>query len=160
GLAWGALAATVVVLAAAVPASRPLFRDRRMAGVGARGTAWCAAVRIPFGTVVLEEVAFRGVLAALGVPAAVSATLFGLWHVRPTAKTLGTNRITRRRTRAAALAAAVVATAVAGFGLSLLRTASGGLLAPAIVHVAITSTATVASFVAFARYRRATWVSP
>ena len=143
GLVYGLGAAALVVVAALAPATRPLFRDQRMRTIDARGAAWYAAVRIPLGTVVLEEVAFRGVLPALGVPAAASAALFGVWHVRPTATTLDTNRIAAHR--GLVLTAAVVVTAAAGLGFGALREASGGLLAPAIVHAAITSTATVAS---------------
>jgi CAAX protease family protein len=50
--------------------------------------AYHACVRIPLGTVVLEEVAFRSVLPALaarryGISGGVliASALFGLWHV-------------------------------------------------------------------------------
>ena len=158
GLAYSAAASVVLIAAAVVPRTRPLFRDQRMAGVDGRGTARCALVRIPAGTVVLEEVAFRGVLPALGVPVLAAAVAFGLWHVVPTNRTLDTNRLAAApATRAAALLAAVAVTTVAGLGFHLLRDQSGGLLAPALVHAALTSTATVASFVVLRserRYRR------
>ena len=143
GLAVGAAAALTVVLLAALPRTRPLFYDRRMDGVGARGAAYRAAVRIPLGTVVLEEVAFRGVLPALGTPPAAAALLFGLWHIRPAAATLRTNHLP---VTATTLAVAVLATTAAGLAFYALRAATGGLLAPALVHAAITATATIAAY--------------
>ncbi|HEX7277534.1 MAG TPA: CPBP family intramembrane glutamic endopeptidase [Acidimicrobiales bacterium] len=139
GLVIGGGVAVLVVLAGSVPATRPLFADRRMAGVSSAGTAYRAVVRIPMGTVVLEEVAFRGVLLAeLGVVA--SSVLFGLWHVVPVRATLRTNG---RATRPAVVATAVAAMAVVGGGLCWLRLTAGGLAAPALVHGAATATATV-----------------
>ena len=48
-------------------------------------------VRIPFGTVLLEETLFRGVLLALALrrwsvatAVIVTSAIFGLWHVVPT----------------------------------------------------------------------------
>ena len=144
--AWSpGVAAAAVVLAAialvSVVAPR-LLADQRMAGVDVRGTAWRAFVRIPLGTVVLEEVAFRAVLPALLSPAA-AAGLFGLWHIAPTAKALDVNGVRRRR--AAAVAGAVAATTVVGLVLWELRVATGGVAAPALVHVAANSGATVAA---------------
>jgi membrane protease YdiL (CAAX protease family) len=149
---WGpGVAAAAVVLAAiavvGVAAPR-LLADRRMAGVDARGTAWRALVRIPLGTVALEEVAFRAVLPALLSPVAAAA-LFGLWHVLPAAKTLDVNGV--RRHRGAAVAGAVAVTAVVGLVLWKLRVAAGGLAAPALVHVAANSGATVAASVVLRR---------
>ena len=150
------LAAALVVLGgigllAVHPLTRPFLADRRMAGVDARGTAWRALVRIPLGTVVLEEVAFRGVLPALTSPG-VACALFGLWHVVPTARTLDVNGLARSRsTRVAAIAAAVLLTGVIGLVLWQLRTATGGLLAPALVHAAANSGAVVAAYAVLSR---------
>ncbi len=143
GLAGAGVVLGAIATAAAVPRTRRLLADRRMAGVDARGTAWRALVRIPFGTVVLEEVAFRGVLPALVSPAG-AAGLFGLWHIVPTARTLAVNGIVRGRRWA--VVGAVVATTVAGLVLSAFAAAGGGLLSPALVHVAANSGATVAAY--------------
>jgi membrane protease YdiL (CAAX protease family) len=151
GAWWPGVAAAAVVLAAigvAGAVAPRLLADRRMAGVDARGTAWRALVRIPLGTVVLEEVAFRAVLPALLSPVA-AAVLFGLWHIAPTAKALEVNGV--RRGRVIAVAGAVVVTAVVGIVLWELRVATGGLAAPALVHVAANSGATVAAFVVLRR---------
>src|SRR5438034_6546879 len=97
-LASGARWALVLVLvvaagyavAALLPATRRLLVDRRVEHAGAGQLAYQALVRIPLGTVVLEEVAFRGVLYGLllhtaGIvwATAVSSALFGLWHILP-----------------------------------------------------------------------------
>ena len=151
GAWWPGAAAAAVVLAAVglVGAVAPrLVADQRMAGVDARATAGRALVRIPFGTVVLEEVAFRAVLPSLLSPVA-SAALFGLWHIAPAAKALEVNGVRRRRV--AAVAGAVAVTTVVGLLLWELRVATGGLAAPALVHVAANSGATVAAFVVFSR---------
>lgn len=154
GAWWPAVAAAAVVLAAIALVSTVapgLFADQRMAGVDARGTAWRALVRIPLGTAVLEEVAFRTVLPALLSPVA-AAGLFGLWHIAPAAKTLDVNGV--RRHRAVAVAGAVVVTAGVGLVLWELRVATGGLAAPALVHMAANSGATVAAWVVLRRMPR------
>ena len=150
GLVVGGATLLMVVVAGLIPATRPLFADRRMAGVGPLGTAYRAAVRIPFGTVLVEEVAFRGVLLALvgglagtGWAVAVSSALFGLWHVVPVRATLRTNGVAPGP---ALVGGAVVALALVGAGLCWLRLATGGLAAPALVHASACAGATVMAF--------------
>jgi uncharacterized protein len=141
-----AAALVVLVVIGLATVLRPgLLADPRMDGVDAKGAAWRAVVRVPLGTVVLEEVAFRGVLPALVPPVAASA-LFGLWHILPTRRGV---------TRSPALiAAAVLATAVAGQALWQLRLATGGLAAPALVHAAANSGAVVAAYLVLRSRRR------
>ena len=94
GLAYGcvvAVAVTVVLgLGAALPATRGLFQDRRAEGSSTAMLLYVALVRVPLGTVVLEETLFRGVLLGLGLrrwsqttAVTVSCLAFGLWHVLP-----------------------------------------------------------------------------
>jgi len=141
GLRWGSGGAGLVA-AGALAASRQaktrdLFDDARAAS---GNTAYETLLRIPFGTVVLEEVAFRGALAALanrGGPCRVSvptAAVFGLWHVLPTLETLNINGIFDRKTRVLAVCGSVAATAVAGLALDTLRVRSRSLLAPMLTH--------------------------
>lgn len=156
GSAWAGVGLAVVVLGvigllAARPSGRRLLADRRLAGVDGREVAWRALVRIPLGTVVLEEVAFRLVLAALLSPVGAAA-LFGLWHVLPTANALAINRVTRGRARV--VAGAVVVTAAVGLGFSWFAGATGGVLAPALVHGAANSGATVAAYLSSSGRRR------
>jgi len=86
-------------------------------------------------------VAFRGVLPVRLSPGA-AAGLFGLWHVLPTARALEVNGVRARWP----VGVAVLATAAAGMVLWELRVATGGLVAPALVHVAVNSGATVAAY--------------
>ena len=160
GLRWGAAAFAVVAVglgvALALPLTRPLLLDERVAGLGIGGLAWLALVRIPLGTVVLEEVAFRGVL--LGTWAARRSVreallgqglVFGLWHVTPTWIALETNGVVVGSIGgAAAIAGGVVVTAVAGVLFGWLRLRSGSVLAPALAHVATNSVAAAASVAA------------
>jgi membrane protease YdiL (CAAX protease family) len=151
GAAWGAAAAAVVAsgLAAglAVPSLRPLLRDARVAGLDDGAVAYRALVRIPVGTVLWEEVAFRGVLlAALSrlLPRAgavgVSAAVFGLWHVRPTLGALAANDLADGPlARAGAVLLACLGTAAAGGLFAELRERSDSLIAPALLHLATNS---------------------
>jgi membrane protease YdiL (CAAX protease family) len=156
GLRWAGVAAAVVLIGylvcLALPATRQVFADQRATGVPVGAVLWRALVRVPFGTVVLEEVAFRGVLWALvasrlghGWATAISSALFGLWHVLPS---LGITRANAAATavfgptrpgQVAAVLAAVAGTAVAGVLLCELRRRSGSLLAPAGLHCAANS---------------------
>ncbi len=141
GLGWGSAAAGVVATGAVVASRHArtsgLFNDAR----AARGNvAYETLLRIPLGTVVLEEVAFRAVLPALLAAgprrrvSVASGALFGLWHVLPTLETLNINRIFDRKTRLQAIAAGVAATAVAGLALDELRLRSRSLLASMLTH--------------------------
>ncbi|MGH9280801.1 MAG: CPBP family glutamic-type intramembrane protease [Acidimicrobiales bacterium] len=142
GCAMAVVAVGAVGLAAHLSVTRRLFHDQRLTG----SVAYLAFVRIPLGTVVLEEVAFRGVLLA-GLGLVPASLLFGLWQVVPTHLALNLNGVAAApRARVGALAAAVAASALAGAGLCWLRLATGSLLAPAIVHAATTSSATVLAY--------------
>jgi uncharacterized protein len=160
GLGLGSAAAAPVaaslVLAALIPATRPVLDDQRVAGLSGRQLAYHVLLRIPIGTVVWEEIAFRGVLAAalrrvLTEPAAtaVEGTVFGIWHIRPTAEALAVNRLAARRgARIAAVTATAAGMAAAGTLLSVLRQRSGSLAAPVLLHLAANCTAPLASALA------------
>ncbi|SNS17018.1 CAAX protease self-immunity [Geodermatophilus pulveris] len=151
GARWGGGCAAAVAagyaVALALPALRPLLADGRVARLDAAELAGQALVRIPLGTVLWEEVAFRGVLlAALArlLPRAgavgVSAAVFGLWHVRPTLGALAANDLAGPPlARAGAVLLACLATAAAGVLFAALRERSGSLLAPALLHLATNS---------------------
>jgi CAAX protease family protein len=142
GLAAGVAAGWVVI--AVVPATRPLLSDKRIESLEGRAIAYQAAVRIPVGTVLWEEVAFRGVLQAAlrrvmpeAAAVAISGGVFGLWHIRPTYQALRVNGLTPDRKRAAIrLSAAVAVTAAGGALMSGLRARSGSLAAPVLLHLA------------------------
>ena len=131
------------VLIATLPATRPILSDDRVRGLSGREVAYQALVRIPLGTVLWEETAFRGVLqAALGrvMPSraaiAVTSCIFGIWHVGPTAGALHINGLAGRGRILAGVTAGVAATAAGGVFLSWLRVRSGSLAAPMLLHIA------------------------
>ncbi len=158
GLAVGgavlAGAALLAVIAVAVPALHPLLEDRRIEGIGIGLLAYRTLVRIPFGTALLEEVAFRGVLLAGWARAAGplrgvlgSSAVFGLWHVRPALDLVAINAPGAAGPEQAAIVAGAVAfTAAGGLFFAWLRLRSGSLLAPLLAHAGINSVATVAAY--------------
>ncbi|MDP8958936.1 MAG: CPBP family intramembrane metalloprotease [Actinomycetota bacterium] len=162
GLTWGGAVALGIVAALALawllPAVRPLLADRRLAGVGAGELLYRALVRIPLGTVLLEEVAFRGVLYGLWVQqrpagwALVGTGLaFGLWHIVPTERTLRINGV--RSQRLLLVAVVIMLASLAGMGLGVLRILTGGIVAPFLVHAVANSSAAVAAWAALGARR-------
>lgn len=142
----GAAYTAAYELAAAVPGTRSVFIDERYRLAPAHAL-FTAAVGVPLGTVVLEEVAFRGVLWGLvrrdrGAVTAtvVSSALFGLWHIGPALQLGRANRavgdIIGRDPLAQVLTVGGVAlfTALAGAVLCELRRRGGSLLAPMGLH--------------------------
>lgn len=53
----------VFAVAVAVPGVRGLFGDSRLDTLGVGTLLWVTLIRIPLGTVLLEEIAFRGCVA-------------------------------------------------------------------------------------------------
>lgn len=166
GLGWGgaiavAIAAGLVVLLL-VPGGGRFLSDRRLEGLDGPAVAGRALVRIPLGTALPEETAFRGVLFGAivshgSLTAAVlgSSALFGLWHVGTTIRLVEANRPELRpAARALAVAGGVLVTALGGVALALLRHRTGGLVAPIVVHAAANSLATLASWAAARGARR------
>jgi membrane protease YdiL (CAAX protease family) len=150
GLRWGGGAAGVAVLGYGVGL---LVARGGLASSTAR--SWpdvlvAALVIVPLGTVLAEELAFRGVLWALlrrrhGERAAtvLSSVLFGLWHVLPA---LGGGAANEAATGAlgagpvgtlARVAGTVLVTAVGGTVFCWLRVRSGSLLASTLLHWAL-----------------------
>jgi uncharacterized protein len=149
GLRWGGAAAALVAAAYAVvllaaPLRHSLPEDT--AGDG-REVLTAVLVVIPLGTVLPEELAFRGLLLSLlgrgyGMLAGtlLSSGLFGLWHVLAA---LGGGAANTAITgvvgggapgTAARVVVTVVFTSLAGVALCWLRLRSGSLIAPALAH--------------------------
>jgi membrane protease YdiL (CAAX protease family) len=132
----------VLVVGALLPATAGAFEDER-AAIPFAELLWRAAVVIPVGTVLVEELAFRGVLDGLlhrvtspRRAAAFGAVVFGAWHVLPALRSSGM----------AAAVGTFVATTFAGLGFSWLRRRSGSLLAPVLAHIATNSFALVVAW--------------
>jgi membrane protease YdiL (CAAX protease family) len=148
GWRWGGLGSAVVAagygIGLTVPAVRPLLADARVAGADGREIAYQVLIRIPLGTVLWEEAAFRGVLLAALLrvlpprPAiGASAAVFGFWHIRPTLGATAANDLASGSAgRTAAVLAGCVLTSAAGVLFAGLRSRSGSLLAPVLVHAA------------------------
>ncbi|MFJ7960998.1 lysostaphin resistance A-like protein [Streptomyces sp. NPDC096319] len=163
GARWAAalmgLVAVVCLVGALLPATRPLFEDRRYDAMTGSELAVRVLVVVPVGTVLVEEVAFRGVLYGLVRRArgtvwatAVSSLLFGLWHILPslglaTAKPALTGVVGESALGSAlAVVGAVLFTAGAGVLLCELRRRSDSLLAPMGLHWAVNAFGYVAGF--------------
>jgi membrane protease YdiL (CAAX protease family) len=157
GLRWGGaclgLVAAGYVLCLAVPPLRPLLTDARIAGLDGAEIAYRTLVQVPLGTVVWEEVAFRGVLLAalsrqLPVCRAgvVGSVVFGVWHIRPALRGLAANDLAAGPVATpAAVLLVCLGTAAAGVLLTWLRLRSGSLLAPVLLHLATNSAGTLAA---------------
>lgn len=133
GLRWGSAAAAVPVLGYAVALALPSLHSRFVVPDDVRHdfVEWVSA-HIPFGTVITEELLFRGVLTALTDRAwpgpaatAVRAAAFGLWHVHPA------------HVAQDSVPGTVAFTASASLVFDWLRARSGSLLAPALLHLAV-----------------------
>jgi uncharacterized protein len=150
GLRWALAAigivAVVFAVGAALPLTRSAFRDTRY-DFGWGHALLTAFVLIPVGTVLFEEVAFRGVLWGLlrrrhgtAVATGVSSALFGLWHVLPSLglaqadQAIGSTVGRGSSGQAVSVLGTVLFTALAGVVFCELRRRSGSLLAPAGLH--------------------------
>lgn len=161
GVRWGAaafaLVVVVVVAAALIPATSGFLDDSR-AEVSAGALVVEVLVGIAIGTVLPEELVFRGVLlgAAMGRwgrrrGLAAASLVFGLWHVFPTLSTAGGNEMFSAADssgpgRLGLVAGAVVTTSVAGAVFGWLRIRSRSLVAPMIAHLSTNGVALVVAW--------------
>jgi membrane protease YdiL (CAAX protease family) len=163
GLRWGMAAATLVGAAYALAYLITPVRQALPESDGEIGRAalWAVLVVIPLGTVLPEELAFRGlVLALLGRRYGVlsgtllSSGLFGLWHIGASlgggpanAAIVGVvggdaaGTVTR-------VIATVVFTTLGGVVLCWLRLRSNSLLAPVLAHWTVNALGVIVTLVA------------
>ncbi|SCX57169.1 CAAX protease self-immunity [Klenkia marina] len=143
GLRWGGLVLAVVgtgyLVALAVPPVHALLDAAAELGTTAE-LLLRLLVFIPLGTVLAEELAFRGVLLGMALrrlpvrwAVVWCSVVFGLWHVS-TART--PDAVDGAPATTLAVLGTVVATAVAGALFAWLRLRSGSLLAPVAAHLA------------------------
>lgn len=149
GAIWGfALAGIVFVglaIGFAIPATHDLFLDDRVRHMSFAKVAYYAFVRVPLGTVLLEEVAFRAVVPALfavrtstRVTVVASAGLFGCWHILPALGLDTVNPVATDTVGAlpswVTVVGAVLAAGAVGVWFWYLRRRSDSLLAPMALH--------------------------
>jgi membrane protease YdiL (CAAX protease family) len=157
GLRYGAIAAgvvtAVVVIAALVPAFSSAFDDDRVE-IGFGAMLLKAFVTIPIGTVLVEELIFRGVLLGLLrriaptlVAVVVASVLFGLWHVYPAWRGDAENEALVSAGKLSTVLGTMVATTAIGLGFCWLRVASRSLVAPILAHCATNSVPFVVAWV-------------
>jgi membrane protease YdiL (CAAX protease family) len=156
--------AAVYAVAAVLPATHAAFLDARYQLPVGRAL-FTALVGIPIGTVLIEEIAFRGVLMGMitrrrGVRWGLgsSSALFGLWHILPS---LGLSHVNAAvgglagsggAARAGVVLVAVAFTALAGLLLGELKRRSGSLLASAGLHWAVNGVGVLFSALLFAAH--------
>lgn len=161
GVRWGLGAAGVVtaavvvgaVLTAVVPAAPDAFDDER-AAVGFAEMALRAFVIIPIGTVLVEEIVFRGVLHGLlrrllaPWPALlVGSVVFAAWHLFPAARGSDENAVTGSVGLFGILGGTFAATFLAGLVFGWLRDRSGSLAAPGVAHIGTNSVPLVVAWI-------------
>jgi uncharacterized protein len=131
------------------PPPRPAFQDVRY-DLPLPDALYTAFVVIPFGTVALEELAFRSVLWGVlarhlreGQVLVTTSVLFGLWHILPSLNLGTANRGVSDTVGGAGtalvVAGTVVFTTLGGLAFGELRRRSGSVLAGAGAHWATNS---------------------
>ena len=151
GFIWAAVSIGVVtafyVVVSLFKKTRQAFKDDSIGSLSAGKLAFQALVEVPFGTVLLEEIAFRAVLFSMlarrfGVVWAIviSSLMFGIWHVLPSIGThernpaLGSVVGKGLRANILTVVGSVLVTAVAGVLFALMRIVSGSVIAPMGLH--------------------------
>ncbi len=142
-----------VVIAALIPPLREFLGDDRFIGVELGEMLYEALLRIPIGTALGEELAFRGVLFGVLLAwfsplraALISSALFGLWHVLPGIEALETTTVPGLASGllgALSVTVQVIVTAGVGIVFCWLRFRSGSVVAPVLAHWAINGAAFV-----------------
>ena len=162
GCRWGLGAIAVVggvyAVGVLVPAFRPLFQDARY-DVPLPEALRTVFVTIPFGTVLLEELAFRSVLwGALSrhlrpwQVLVTTSVLFGFWHVLPSLHVGGSNKGVGEAVGTGGplvVAGAVLLTTLGGLVFGELRRRSGSVLASMGAHWAFNALGVLFGLVAW-----------
>lgn len=167
GLRWGGAFSLgllgIYLIGMVLPFTDGLFEDTR-GQISLASLSWQVLIVVPLGTVLMEEIAFRGVLPAMfrarfahhsnGALRAdlASALLFGFWHVLPSWNTNDTNPVFRDLLggplgHAVTIAGSVLGTAAAGMAFSWLRNRSDSLAAPMSMHWSLNSLGYILSWI-------------
>ena len=126
-----------------------LVADERVARLAASEVAFNMLVRIPLGTALAEELAFRGALygvlrksSTFAYATIGSSIAFGLWHIRPALASIRANFPDAGELITAVLVlAAVIITGLAGAVLCWMREKGSGIGAPWVFHATLNSLA-------------------
>lgn len=158
------LGSVTAVLAVAwlLPYTQEVITSSPAASITSADLLWAVLIRVPFGTVLLEEVAFRGVLPALlGAdgrrwmwrPVLGASVLFGLFHLFAALRLAQCDGLAVHSLFCPAgpvLGPAAVMIVAMGLGILLcaVRHIGGGLLAPFAVHTAANSAGYIMAWMA------------
>lgn len=154
GIAVAFAATTAIIIGtlviSVIPPLRHYFLGNNLAHASGKLIAFEAAIRIPFGTALVEEILFRGVLLGLllahhtpTMAIIISAAIFGFWHIFPTINSLENNQVMaakmkgQKKRKTGAVAGAVLLTSIAGLIFGWLRLLAGSIIAPWLVHWSI-----------------------
>jgi len=128
----------------------PLHSLEAFTSTGIPDLLWRIIIWVPFGTVMLEETAFRGVLFAVveqdsGLQRALilSSVAFALWHIGVVIRGLATGNLGPQSAILAFLAISIV-TFIAGLGLAFVRVRTSSLVGPMVIHWVVNSLVTLA----------------
>ena len=155
GLGLGLALVAPAFLALALPEEAVTLEDPRVGpDVSYADLAFRTLVRIPLGTALFEEVAFRGVLYGVwarqaGIRWAFvgSALAFALWHVRPTFELMeGIDVLSNPFLLALGVLGGVLATVLAGLFFNWLRLKTGGIYGPVLTHWLVNALGALAAF--------------
>lgn len=141
GIGAGAIVLIVVAVGSLLTSSDPQAAElvASQADVGPLGLGFELLVRIPLGTVILEAIAFRGVLFAAvervrttAAAVIVTSLAFGLWHIGPTLHEL--RDVGAGLDPFATVGAMVAITTLGGLLFAVLRLVGRSLMTSALVH--------------------------
>jgi membrane protease YdiL (CAAX protease family) len=148
GLRLGGLIALVIgvaiALLVAIPGSRGYFEASEVAGDSGLQHVLEPLLYIPLGTVLFEELLFRGVLLGALLQTSltrvgailVSSVIFALWHLPSAVSDASGNGAFEG---VGIIAGTLVSTAAAGVLFAYVRVRSGSLIAPIFAHIATNS---------------------
>lgn len=161
-----AVAATIIIIMvtlfiSVIPPLRHYFLGNNLAKASGKLIAFEAAIRIPFGTALVEEILFRGVLFGLflvhynaATAIIASAIIFGFWHIFPTINSLERNKVMAAKMKGlkarktGAVMGTVIITGFAGLIFGWLRLIAGSIIAPWLVHWSINASGVIGVAVA------------
>jgi membrane protease YdiL (CAAX protease family) len=141
---FAAIIALGMLVGTQLPGIDEAYRDERVVGMSGWEVAFAALVRVPIGTALLEEVAFRGILLAMlarryGLARGIagSSLAFGVWHLLPALGLSAGNAALGAALGPSALVSALIGIAAAsavGAFLCILRVRYDHLVVPLAMH--------------------------